>query len=221
MHHHRGFNYHYFQERLVQHDLETDRQSSEDQGGDIESGSQVRYLLLYPILMDSPRHHFQMNGRHLKHRFKFTLEHGFYATMGGFAIAFPPADDGTESRANLTVENIRSLMKDKPDFIIPKLQVPLTSITDRSKSSSLGKALLFVQVAWFCLNCASRLAQRLPLSLLEVSTLAHGVCTLASYAVWWSKPLNIDEPTLIHVQSQECHGIGPASKVRARDSVMR
>ncbi len=96
--------------------------------------------------------------------------------MGGFAIAFPAADDGTARRAKLTVKNIRSLMEDEPDFIIPKLQVPLTSITDRSKSNSLGKALLTVQVVWFCLNCASRLAQRLPLSLLEVSTLAHGVC---------------------------------------------
>jgi len=180
-----------------------ERQSSVDQGGDIniESGSQA-------------------NSRHRKHQFKFTLEDGFYATMGGFAIAFPPADDGTERRATLTVENIRSLLENEPDFTLPKLQVPLTSITDRSKSSSLGKALLFVQVAWFCLNCASRLAQRLPLSLLEVSTLAHGVCTLASYAVWWSKPLNIDEPTLIDVQSQEYRGIEPAAKVRTRDIVM-
>ncbi len=141
--------------------------------------------------------------------------------MGGFAIAFPPENDGTEKRAKLTVKDIQKIIDHEPDFIIPKFQVPLTSITDRSKSSSLGKALLFVQVSWFCLNCASRLAQRLPLSLLEVSTLAHGVCTLASYAVWWSKPLNIDEPTLIHVQSHEYHGIKPGPKDRARDLVMR
>ncbi len=163
-----------------------------------------------------------MLGQHCKHEFKFTLEHAFYATMGGFAIAFPPANDGTEGRATLTVENIRSLIEREPDFIIPKLQVHLTSITDRSKSTSLGKALLSVQVAWFCLTCASRLAQRLPLSLLEVSTLAHGVCTLASYAVWWFKPLNIDEPTLIDaIPSLVEYGIKPVRKVRARYFVTR
>ncbi len=50
------------------------------------------------------------------------------------------------------------------------------------------------------MNCASRLGAGLPLSLLEVSTLAHGLYTLASYAAWWSKPLNIDEPSLISGQ---------------------
>ncbi len=90
-------------------------------------------------------------------------------------------------------------MKHEPD-LIPDL--PLTSIIDRSKSNSLGKALLFVQVAWFCLSCASRLGEHLPLSLLEVSTLAHGLCTLGCYAVWWSKPLNIDEPTWIQIGNE-------------------
>jgi len=34
--------------------------------------------------------------------------------------------------------------------------------------------------------------------------LAHGLYTLASYAAWWSKPLNIYEPTLI--SGQGCIG---------------
>ena len=69
------------------------------------------------------------------------------------------------------------------------------SITDRSESSGLSKALLIVQVGWFCTDCVSRLIQRLPLSLVEVSTAAHAVCTLLTYFVWWSKPLNIAEGT--------------------------
>ncbi len=47
-------------------------------------------------------------------------------------------------------------MEHEPD-LIPDLS--LTSITDRSNSSSMGKALLFVQVGWFCLNSASRLGR--------------------------------------------------------------
>jgi len=71
------------------------------------------------------------------------------------------------------------------------------TILDRAESSSLSKALLVVQVAWFCTNCASRLIQRLPLSLLEVSTAAHAFCTLLTYFVWWSKPTNIATPTIM------------------------
>jgi len=133
-------------------------------------------------------------------RHQFTLTHGFYAAMGGFTC-FDLDKDGKIGRRRMkfTSAGVRFLMEHEPD-LIPDLS--LTSITDRSNSSSMGKALLFVQVGWFCLNSASRLGECLPLSLLEVSTLAHGLCTLASYAAWWYKLLNIDEPTWIRMSSE-------------------
>ena len=45
--------------------------------------------------------------------------------------------------------------------------------------------------------CASRLIQRPPLSLLEVPTIAQSFCTLITYFVWWSKPLNVAVPTVL------------------------
>ena len=71
------------------------------------------------------------------------------------------------------------------------------SILDRAKSSSMSKALLIVQVGWFCTSCVSRLIQHLPLSLLEVTTAAHSFCTLLTYFIWWSKPFNVMAPTII------------------------
>jgi len=79
--------------------------------------------------------------------------------------------------------------------IIP--DIPEEYITDRAESGRLSKALLTVQVEWFCMNCASRLIKHLPLSLLKVSTAAHGFCTLLTFFVRWSKPLNIAEGTII------------------------
>ena len=70
-------------------------------------------------------------------------------------------------------------------------------ILNRAASSNLSKALFFIQVTWFSANCASRLFQGLPLSLLEVSTAAHAFCTLLTYFVWWSKPINVPTPTLL------------------------
>ncbi len=115
--------------------------------------------------------------------------------MGGFAFTLMDLD-GTvgQERAKLTPKGIRFLLTYDPR-VIPDLSVK--SITERSGSTSLGKALLIFQVARFCFNCASRLRKHLPLSLLEVSTLAHGFMTLLCYFVWWFKPLNINEPTWI------------------------
>ena len=81
-------------------------------------------------------------------------------------------------------------------------------ILDRAASSSLSKALLIVQVAWFCTSCASRLFEGLPLSLLEVSTAAHAFCTLLTYFVWWSKPINVATPTILREKkAQEVHAL--------------
>lgn len=56
---------------------------------------------------------------------------------------------------------------------------------------------------WFCVQCISRLAQRLPISLLELNTFGHAVCTLLIYCMWWKKPLDIEEPELIPVRGED------------------
>jgi hypothetical protein len=81
-------------------------------------------------------------------------------------------------------------------------------ILNQAASNSLSKALLIVQVAWFCTNCASRLAQRLPLSLLEIFTAAHACCTLLTYIVWWSKPINVAAPTILRgKEARQVHAL--------------
>lgn len=123
--------------------------------------------------------------------------------MGGFV--FDMADDvgnpegpvflpAGNTRVTITSVGIRFLMKHHPD-IIPDLSK--SSITDRTRASSLGKAILLAQITWFCTNCAARVGQGLPLSLLEITTVAHSLCTLLTYLLWWSKPLNVAEPTVI------------------------
>jgi hypothetical protein len=137
-------------------------------------------------------------------RYRFGLVHAFYVMMGGFRIEGysdsrtptaeqSPSTPSTNTCLTVNVLNFDSfvyIMKHFPE-IIPDISEE--SITDRAEFSSLSKALLIVQIGWFCMNGASRLIQRLPLSLLEVSTAAHAFCTLLVYLVWWSKPLNIAE----------------------------
>ena len=135
----------------------------------------------------------------------FGRVHAFYARMGGFAFYDSYDDDtpkslveiSTNPRCAVDVPKIDTLLYIMEHFPHIITDIAEDYILDQAASSSLGKALLIVQVAWFCTNCASRLFQHLPLSLLEVSTAAHSFCTLLTYFVWWSKPLNVATPTLL------------------------
>jgi hypothetical protein len=149
----------------------------------------------------------------------FGLVHAFYAIMGGFAF-YGSYDDGTlnseeslfeistNPRRTLDVPKLRTLiyiMKYFPDIIT---DITEDYILDRAGSNSLSKAILIAQVAWFCTNCGSRLIKGLPLSLLEVSTAAHAFCTLLTYFVWWSKPINVAAPTIMREKgAREVHAL--------------
>ena len=86
------------------------------------------------------------------------------------------------------------IMKHFPNILTDVME---ESILDRTESGSLSKALLIVQVVWFCMSCIARLSQNLLLCLLEITTAAHAICNLITYFVWWSKPINVPEPTLM------------------------
>ena len=102
-------------------------------------------------------------------------------------------------------ESLIYIMEHFPQIIT---KIDEDTILDRAESSGLSKAVLIIQVAWFCTNCASRLIQRLPLSLLEVSTAAHAFCTLLTYIVWWSKPTNVARPTIMRgTQAREVYAL--------------
>jgi hypothetical protein len=132
--------------------------------------------------------------------------------MGGFAFDLPTSSDSGQSPTTaLTRWDIPKpkaflyIMKNFPD-IIP--DITEESITDRAESSVLSNALLIVQVGWFCANCLSRLMQHLPLSLIEISTVARGFCALVTYFVWWSKPQNVAGPIPMKGQrAREVHAL--------------
>jgi hypothetical protein len=149
----------------------------------------------------------------------FGLVHAFYANMGGFAFYGSYDDDtlnaeeclfeiSTNPRHTLDVPKSETFIYIMEYF--PHIITDITEdfIVDRAGSNGLSKAILIAQVAWFCTNCASRLIQSLPLSLLEVSTAAHAFCTLLTYFVWWSKPINIATPTIMREkEAREVHAL--------------
>ncbi|KAJ7749999.1 hypothetical protein B0H16DRAFT_1724867 [Mycena metata] len=46
-------------------------------------------------------------------------------------------------------------------------------------------------------ECLARLAQRLPVTEIEIATLAFAVINIFIWLLWWSKPLDVERPILI------------------------
>ena len=59
------------------------------------------------------------------------------------------------------------------------------------------------QALWFCMQILARIIKALPITLLELNTFAHSICALLIYIIWWNKPLDIEEPTVIKTQNSE------------------
>lgn len=53
------------------------------------------------------------------------------------------------------------------------------------------------QASWFCIQSVFRLAHKYPISLLELNVFGHAICTFIIYLMWWDKPFDIEQPSLI------------------------
>ncbi|KAI4166591.1 MAG: hypothetical protein LQ343_007927, partial [Gyalolechia ehrenbergii] len=118
--------------------------------------------------------------------------------MGGFAFTIDSSHqnflpDGV-TRTTLTPDGLRVLLHHEPDALP---DITAEQIKDSSKVDGSKKTLVCIQALWFCMRCITRLAQSLPVSLLELNTFGHALCTLEIYIFWWEKALDIEEPTLI------------------------
>ena len=132
-------------------------------------------------------------------RHLWTRTHSLYSTMGGFAV--DTRDLGLNylpnggQRMTLTRQGLKFIAEKAPN-LLPDL--PESVIVDKSKANAFTKLVACGQAVWFCAQCATRSAQGLSISLLEINTAVHATCTLIMYfQFWWHKPLDVEEPTIL------------------------
>lgn len=70
-------------------------------------------------------------------------------------------------------------------------------IWDKSKADSFAKGAVLFQGAWLVIQSIAREAQGLPITPLELFTLAFVVSTVMSYFFWWRKPQNVTTNTTL------------------------
>ncbi|KAL1793678.1 hypothetical protein ACET3X_008660 [Alternaria dauci] len=128
----------------------------------------------------------------------WTIVHGFYGTMGGFALDIDDTDFRSAAlfngakRLTLTAKGVALFAQcgHIPD-------VSLDEIKDKNKADGLAKLLVCIQAGWMIVQVISRTASGLPTTLLEVHVVAHVVCALIMYILWWHKPRQVTAPTLL------------------------
>ena len=81
-------------------------------------------------------------------------------------------------------------------------------IKDRGKSDWLAKSLVLLQTSWFVMQCIARGIKHLPVTHLEIVTLAYAAMNFVIYAFWWNKPLNVNRPVRVFRRSGESEPSG-------------
>lgn len=130
---------------------------------------------------------------------EWTMLHGYYAGLGGFVIDLDSdtasAIFNVSSNAQRLTLTPQGLLLLRECGLVPHIEE--REIRDKGNSDGLAKAIVCFQAGWLIVQCIARLAYSLPVTLLEVNTIGHVVCAMFIYALWWQKPREIEEPTII------------------------
>jgi hypothetical protein len=114
--------------------------------------------------------------------------------MGGFHVYAPDNSDNQSRgphRPQYPLDQQTVIDKVKRGDI----KLPLEGeIQDKGKTDWLAKTLVLLQTGWFVIQCIARGVADLPLSELEVVTLAYTIMNVGIYIAWWDKPRNVDRP---------------------------
>jgi hypothetical protein len=70
-------------------------------------------------------------------------------------------------------------------------------IEEKSSTNLVVKLIAALQGFWLVTQCSARWANQLPVTLLELHTFAHCLCTFAVYLLWSEKPLDIQRPVVL------------------------
>jgi hypothetical protein len=144
----------------------------------------------------------------------WTRAHGFFLIMGGFQLFkrpdHPPRPVDQE-KDDITTDLgsfVRILdIHDAHQHGLGKI-IPLTSraeIKDRGKSDGISKFIVLLQTSWFIIQCIARGIEHLPLTELEIVTLAYAMMNFFVYIFWWDKPRDVGCPVRVYEDLPTSH----------------
>ncbi|KAJ7700441.1 hypothetical protein B0H17DRAFT_858347, partial [Mycena rosella] len=115
-------------------------------------------------------------------QFNISITHGFFFSMGGFVL-----------QAGHPITTLAQVEEPDSEYLFDMKKVKVSSIMARSKGDALSKGVALAQGLWFTTQCLARAHQHLPITELEVATLAFAVVNVFIWGLWWNKPLDVEE----------------------------
>jgi len=120
----------------------------------------------------------------------WTITHGFFASMGGFMLY----EGNRPIRVLFPYQLASYSLTGNGDF--PRISK--TEIDDKSKGDAISKGVVILQTGWFVVQCIARAAQGLPVTELELITVAFAALNFVIYVLWWEKPLNVQRGVRVY-----------------------
>jgi hypothetical protein len=124
--------------------------------------------------------------------YDWTRTHGFFAIMGGFILF-----DEEEPLGILPPHHLKDYLRKR------QIRITRKEIDDKSRRDWVSKGLVLVQTTWFLLQCVARAIRRMPVTELEVITVAFAVLNFVTNWFWWNKPQDVGCPILVLKTSAE------------------
>ncbi|KAH7091101.1 hypothetical protein FB567DRAFT_517958 [Paraphoma chrysanthemicola] len=133
----------------------------------------------------------------------WSVSHAFNCRMGGFVIDVGSVDQEYSDSTHCGYINQESIaLCFENGRICQDTWVTAKEICDKGKADNLIKALTVIQILWLVVQCIARVIQHLPLTTLELSTLAYIPCATLMYLLWWDKPYEVNVPTPVQLIPQ-------------------
>lgn len=125
------------------------------------------------------------------------MEGAFFVVMGGFTIVTTGSDP---VRLTLTPRGLVWLLQSGA-ISLGDLERHKNEISDKGKAGAVAKLLVCVEGLWLVAQCVFRSANDLPVTLLELHTVMHVICTVVIYTFWWNKPFDAGHPLELKIDA--------------------
>ena len=139
---------------------------------------------------------------------RWSMTHGFFIIMGGFHLFERSSKETGNDNRGVPQEDDKPLHPLQASDLArfdgySEFSMPTEAeIKDKGKSDWLAKTLVLLQTSWFVMQCIARAIEHLPVTHLEIVTLAYAAMNFVIYVFWWNKPLNINRPVRVFQKSE-------------------
>jgi hypothetical protein len=158
-------------------------------------GCRVLYWLFHPNKASSSRPSPDVPASRFEDSGKiWTLTHSYFANMGGVVLKGEEGDGWID--VSLTADVLVKWCVAGMQNPLRDLRLARDEILDRSKADNLLKAVAALQILWLIVSVITRMVYDLPISLLEVCTVAFAALAVATYAANLAKPKDVDVPVI-------------------------